>query len=214
MRNDKTLLLIAVGLLLGWGIGATDDPVKVGFVDVEQVLATAESGKAAREELERKSRDAQARLAPLVEGLEAMQKELQAKQFVMSEDAVRAKQLDLVELKNRYETKAKEEEGQFKVDQQRLIGPLLEKLESVIFQNLGAVHRTENSESDYLLGAQRAVIRYLTEVDSWMVRGACAIGDPATIWRETGPCPSRRRGLRSHELRCAFASSIPFERQK
>jgi len=132
MRIDKALLLIAVGLLLGWGIGATDDPVKVGFVDVEQVLATADSGKAAREELERKSRDAQARLAPMVEQLESMQKELQAKQFVMSEDAVRAKQLDLVELKNRYETKAKEEEGQFKVDQQRLIGPLLEKLESVI----------------------------------------------------------------------------------
>jgi Skp family chaperone for outer membrane proteins len=61
-----------------------------------------------------------------------MQKELQAKQFVMSEEAVREKQLDLVEIKNRYETKAKEEEGQFKIDQQRLIGPLIEKLESVI----------------------------------------------------------------------------------
>lgn len=132
MRIDKTLLLLAVGLLLGWGIGATDDPVKVGFVDVEQVLATVESGKAAREELERKSRDAQGRLAPMVEQLESMQKELQAKQFVMSEEAVRAKQLDLVEVKNRYETRAKEEEGQFKIDQQRLIGPLLEKLESVI----------------------------------------------------------------------------------
>ena len=132
MRIEKTLLLIAVGLLLGWGVGATDDPVKVGFVDVEQVLATVDRGKAAREELERKSREAQGRLAPLVEQLETMQKELQAKQFVMSEDAVRGKQLDLVELKNRYETKAKEEEGQFKVDQQRLISPLIEKLESVI----------------------------------------------------------------------------------
>ncbi len=132
MRIDRTLLLLAVGLLLGWGIGATDDPVKVGFVDVEQVLATVDSGKAARGDLERKSRDAQGRLAPLIEQLETMQKELQAKQFVMSEEAVREKQLDLVELKNRYETKAKEEEGQFKIDQQRLIGPLIEKLESVI----------------------------------------------------------------------------------
>jgi len=61
-----------------------------------------------------------------------MQKELQAKQFVMSEDAVRAKQLDLVELRNRYETKAKEEEGQLKIDQQRLVGPIIEKLESVL----------------------------------------------------------------------------------
>jgi len=132
MRIDRTLLLIALALALAWGTGATDDPAKLGFVDVEQVLATVDSGKAAREELERKSREAQGRLAPMVEQLEAMQKELQAKQFVMSEDAVRAKQLDLVELKNRYETKAKEEEGQFKIDQQRLIGPLIEKLETVI----------------------------------------------------------------------------------
>ncbi|MHA7839091.1 MAG: OmpH/Skp family outer membrane protein [bacterium] len=132
MRMDKAILVIAASLVLGWGIGATDDPVKMGFVDVEQVLASVEKGKAAREELERKQREAQGRLQPLIEQLEAMQKELQAKQFVMSEEAVRAKQLDMVELKNRYETKAKEEEGQFKVDQQRLIGPLLEKLDAVI----------------------------------------------------------------------------------
>jgi outer membrane protein len=132
MRFDRIILGSALVLALAWGVAATDDSVKLGFVDVEKVLASVESGKAAREELERKSREAQGRLAPLVEQIEAMQKELQSKQFVMSEEAVRAKQLDLVELRNRYETKAKEEEGQFKVDQQRLIGPLVEKLDSVI----------------------------------------------------------------------------------
>jgi outer membrane protein len=132
MRSQRTLGLVVAALALGWGVGATDDPVKIGFVDIEQVLASVESGKAARDELERKQREAQERLRPLVEQIEEMQKELQAKQFVMSEDAVRAKQLDMVELRNRYETKAKEEEGQFKVDQQRLIGPLIEKLDTVL----------------------------------------------------------------------------------
>ena len=132
MRTEKTILAIALALVLGWVVGATDDAAKIGFVDIEKVLASVESGKAAREELERKSRDAQERLRPLVEQLEEMQKELQAKQFVMSEDAVRAKQLDLVELRNKYETKAKEEEGQLKVDQQRLIEPLIEKLDKVL----------------------------------------------------------------------------------
>lgn len=133
MRVEKVLLLlIALALVIGWGTGATDDPVKVGFVDIDLVLATVDSGKAAREELERKSRSAQARLAPIAEQLDALQKELQAKQFVMSEEAVRTKQLDMVELKNRYETKVKEEEGQFKIDQQRLIGPLIEKLGAVM----------------------------------------------------------------------------------
>jgi outer membrane protein len=133
MRIEKTLLLlVALALAVGWGLGATDDPVKVGFIDIDQVLATVDSGKAAREELERKSRSAQGRLAPIVEQIEALQKELQSKQFVMSEEAVRTKQLDLVEFKNRYETRVKEEEGQFKVDQQRLIGPLVEKLSEVM----------------------------------------------------------------------------------
>ncbi len=79
MKMDKTILLVAVALVFGWGIGATDDPAKIGFVDIEQVLATTDSGKAAREELERKGRDAQQRLAPLIEQLDALQKEQQAK---------------------------------------------------------------------------------------------------------------------------------------
>lgn len=132
MRMGRLVLISTAMLLLVWGVAATNDPVKMGFVDVEKVLASVDKGKAAREELERKRSQAEERLRPIVEQLEAIQKELQAKQFVMSEEAVRAKQLDMAELKNRYETKAKEEEGQFKVDQQRLIGPLLEKLEAVI----------------------------------------------------------------------------------
>jgi outer membrane protein len=132
MKMEKAIVLAAITLMLGWIVGATDDPVKIGFVDVEQVLAVTESGKAAREELERKSREAQQRLAPIVEQLEALQKEHQAKKFVMSEEAARAMQLDMVELQTRYETKGKQEEGQFKIDQQRLLGPLIEKLEAVI----------------------------------------------------------------------------------
>lgn len=132
MRMGRSVLILTAMLLLVWGVAATNDPVKIGFVDVEKVLASVDKGKAAREELERKRSEAEERLRPIVEQLEAIQKELQAKQFVMSEDALRAKQLDMAELKNRYETKAKEEEGQFKVDQQRLIGPLLERLEAVI----------------------------------------------------------------------------------
>jgi outer membrane protein len=132
MKIDKIILLLGIGLVMGWGVAATNDPVKVGFVDVERVLATSDKGKAARDELERKGREAQQRLAPIAEQLEAMGKELESKQFVMSEDAVRAKQLDMVELRNRYENKAKEEEGQFKIEQQRLLGPLVERLASVI----------------------------------------------------------------------------------
>jgi len=132
MKMDKAILLAALALVMGWGLGAINDAAKIGFVDIEQVLAVTDGGKAARGELERKSREAQARLAPLVEQLEAKQKEYQAKQFVMSGEAKRALELDIVELQNQYKAKGEQEEGQFKIDQQRLFGPLVEKLESVI----------------------------------------------------------------------------------
>ena len=154
MKIERILLLLALGILLGWGIGATSDPVKIGFVDMEQVLATVDRGKAAREELERKGREAQQRLAPMVEQLQAMEKELQSKQFVMSEEAVKTKQLDMVELRNRYENKAKEEEGQFKIEQQRILGPLIEKLETVIKDvgrdnGFSAILRTDTPGLEY-----------------------------------------------------------------
>ena len=132
MKMNRAILLATLALVMGWGVGATKDAAKIGFVDVEQVLAVTDGGKAAREELERKSREAQARLTPVIEQLEKLQKEHQAKQFVMSDEAKRALELDIVELQNQYKTKGEQEEGQFKIDQQRLFGPLVEKLESVI----------------------------------------------------------------------------------
>lgn len=154
MKIERALLPLAMGIVLGWGVAATNDPVKLGFVDIEQVMATVEKGKAAREELERKSREAQQQIAPMVEQLQGMEKELQSKQFVMSEEAVKAKQLDMVELRNRVENKAKELEGQLKIEQQRILGPLIERLDAVIKDvgrenGFSAIFRTDTPGLEY-----------------------------------------------------------------
>lgn len=132
MKFERAAMVAALALALGWGLGATGEPTKLGFVDAQQVMATAVKGKAAQEELERKMREAQNRLAPLIEELEAKQKELEAKQFVMSKDALQQKQLDLVELRNRIESQSQEEQNKLKIDQQRLIGPLEELFVEVV----------------------------------------------------------------------------------
>lgn len=134
MRFEKIILLVGLGLALGWGLGATKDVAKIGFVDAQQVLVTVESGKSAQEDLERKAREAQARISPLIEQLQSMQEDLQKKQFAMSSEAVQAKQLDIVELRNRIESQGKEEENKLKIQQQRVIGPLQEKLLEVVRQ--------------------------------------------------------------------------------
>ena len=132
MKFEKAILLIIAALVFGWSGTASAKDGGIAFVDAQQVLATVDSGKKAQEELERKAREAQGRLQPMIEQLEALQNELKAKQFVMSKEALQAKQLDAAELRSRIESQGQEEKNKLEIDQQRLLGPLQEKFVQVI----------------------------------------------------------------------------------
>ena len=133
MRVHHLLVLIAAFGMLALGTGASDPgPVKIGVVDIDQAISSTESGKAAREEFARKQREAQARVQPLLDRYQGLEEEMKAKKFVLSDEALFQKQLDLVELRNEIQSKMKELEGQMKIDQKRLEGPLVAKLGSII----------------------------------------------------------------------------------
>jgi outer membrane protein len=116
--------------------GADDEPVRIAVVDVNQALNSTDEGKAAREELARKQREAEARVQPRIERFKELQEELKSKKFVLSEEALYQRQLDLIELKNEIESDMKELEGKFKVDEERIVGPLRKKMIEVV-QGIG-----------------------------------------------------------------------------
>jgi outer membrane protein len=130
LRTAATALALCVCLASGGATAAEDN--RIGIVDIEQAITATEEGKAARDELERKVRDAESQLQPMVDQLKAMFEEVEAKQFVLSEDAMRQKQLEVAELRNKIENRKREVEGQLQVDRERLIGPLREKLNTII----------------------------------------------------------------------------------
>jgi len=134
VRSNKMIVVVIGALVLGWGLGATEQSLRIGVVDLDQAIVATEQGKAAREEFERKKRDAEGELQPLVARFQEMMKEFEAKKFVLSEDAMRAKQLDAAELRNQIEIKQKEAQSQLEVDRERLVGPLRNKLMSVVEQ--------------------------------------------------------------------------------
>jgi outer membrane protein len=136
MTVRTTIFLLALGTVLAFGTAANDEPVKIAVVDLDQALNSTDEGKAAREELTRKQRDAEAKLQPQVEKFKQMQEELKSKKFVLSEEALYQKQLDLVELKNEIDSQYKELEGKFKVDYERLVGPLRKKMVEIV-QGIG-----------------------------------------------------------------------------
>ncbi len=136
MRVHKAVVLLALAALLLWGTAASDEGIKIGVVDIDQAISSTDEGKAAREEFARKQREAEARIQPLLDRYKALEEELKAKKFVLSDEALFQKQLDLVEMQNQIQGRMKELEGQMKVDQKRLEGPLVQKLSGII-EDLG-----------------------------------------------------------------------------
>jgi outer membrane protein len=133
MQVNRSMLLLAMGALLAFATAAKDDEAtKLGVVDVDQAISSTEEGKAAREELGRKQREAEAEIVPLYERFKGQRDDLESKKFVLSEDALYQKQLDLMETQNQIQNKEKELEGRLKVDRQRLLGPLTVKLREII----------------------------------------------------------------------------------
>ena len=133
MRVHKAIVLLALAAIVAWGTAATDDqPIKIGVVDIDQAISSTDEGKAAREEFARKQREAEAKIQPLVDRYKALEEEMKAKKFVLSDEALFQKQLDLVEMRNQIQSKMKEIEGQMQVDQKRLEGPLIAKLGGII----------------------------------------------------------------------------------
>jgi outer membrane protein len=132
MRGNKTILTIGLASVLLWGTAAQDEPIRVGIVDIEQAISSTKEGNAAREEFARKQRDAEAQVQPMYERYRALEEEIKAKRFVLSDEALFQKQLDLAEMRNQIQNKAKEIEGQLQVDQKRLEGPLTAKLVGII----------------------------------------------------------------------------------
>jgi outer membrane protein len=131
-RGSKILLVFALVALLAWAAGAQEEPIKIGVVDVDQALNSTEEGKAAREELSRKQREAEAEVQPLAGRFRDLQEELKGKRYVLSDEALFDKQVELAELQNRIDNKIKELQGQLKIDQGRLEAPLRAKLAEIV----------------------------------------------------------------------------------
>ncbi|MEM7408987.1 MAG: OmpH family outer membrane protein [Myxococcota bacterium] len=132
MQVPKAVVLLALAMILVWGTGAQDQAVRVGVVDIDQAISSTKEGKAAREEFARKQREAESKIQPLIERYQGLEEDLKQKKFVLSDEALFQKQLDLAEMRNEIQNRMKELEGQLQVDQKRLEGPLTKKLIEVI----------------------------------------------------------------------------------
>ena len=132
-RNVWRAAVIMV-LVLGWGMAAQAQDMKIGVVDLDQAIGATAEGKAAREELERKMRDAELDAQPMIERYRSLTEEYQKKSVVLSPEKLREMQLDITELENQIKLKESELQNRLQLDRQRLVEPLMQKLQATVDQ--------------------------------------------------------------------------------
>lgn len=139
-----------VGLaFVAWAATAqAQDAMKIGVVDLEQAINATDQGKKAAEEIKGKTKAAEAQIKPIIEKGKALAEQIQNQRFAISEDALRQKQLDLAEIQSDLRAKDAELSGQLKVDYERIVGPLRQKLLDIV-RDLG-------KEQGYTLILERA----------------------------------------------------------
>ncbi|MEN8159468.1 MAG: OmpH family outer membrane protein [Myxococcota bacterium] len=126
-------IAMALGLALAIASApALAEEVKIGIVDVEQALTSTEDGKAAFEEIKRKAREARAEVSPMMDQRKVLAEELQGKKYVLSDDALFQKQVQLAELENKIKSKLEELDGQLKIEQGKMLAPLETRMRTVI----------------------------------------------------------------------------------
>jgi outer membrane protein len=132
MKVHNAIVVLGALALLVVGTAAQDEPIKIGVVDSEQLFMSTDIGRTAKAEMDRKRSEASAKLAPLAEQLQAMDAEREAKQFVLSQEAMQKKQNEMDGVLNQLQNREKEAKGQLMIDLRQIQGELEKTFQEVI----------------------------------------------------------------------------------
>jgi len=133
VQINKAIVVILACVVLGVGLGADKkQAITIGVVDLDQAVLSTEEGKAARSELERRAREAETELKPMVEEVQAIMAEYQKQEAVRSDEWKHDKELEVQGLRSRIEFKQREVQSQLELHRERLVAPLRNKLAEVV----------------------------------------------------------------------------------
>jgi len=126
-----TLQISLVSLVLGFGLNA-QAAVKLGYVDVQEVIQSTGAGKKARKQLEKIYRQKKQELKEKEDALKQMSQDLQKKSLAMSEDVKAKKQAEFQMEMRKYQQIVGQSQMEMKKKEQELTEPIVEKVQKVI----------------------------------------------------------------------------------
>ena len=120
-------ILALVASLSLWIPGAALAEVKIGLVDQRRGLLSTEDGQEAQKSLEALAEVKQTEMEPRQKEYQRLQEDLNSQRFVLSQDALEEKALDLEKRKRELERDLAAARDDLTVQQRKMLRPVLEK---------------------------------------------------------------------------------------
>ena len=106
--------------------------MKIGVMNVQQVLTSSVAGKAAKEKFDAKMKELQDKFKLEEEELLAMQKDIEKKSSAWSEETKQEKVLEFQKRRRELQNKADDGRNELKILQDKELAPILKALEKVV----------------------------------------------------------------------------------
>lgn len=133
MALKRMLLCCVAAMMMSFLLTtAASAESKIGVMNVQKVLSNSDAGKKVKQTIEAKMKSLQTELKAEEAGLVALQKEIEKKSSVWSEEAKAEKVRDFQKMKR--ELKAKSDDANFEMRQlqNRELEPVLKKLDGIV----------------------------------------------------------------------------------
>ncbi len=126
----KTILIILIVSLLS--IAPSSESVRIGVIDTMELFRRSVEMRSLQRELEESLYQKRFELEPLQRKIENLQSEIESRRFVLSSEELSNKERELEVLFREYIEKRDEVAEYLSQREEELMGPLLEKLQSII----------------------------------------------------------------------------------
>jgi outer membrane protein len=125
---------LGLALLLALPGRAAAADAKIGFVDQRKAVFSSHEGKDAEKKFGEIVEARWEKLRPRRDDLQRLREEYEKQKYVLSEDALQERQIDIMKRQRELERDSKELEEDLQIEQVKLLQPIQKKLQDLVAQ--------------------------------------------------------------------------------
>lgn len=125
---------VASALMLSAPVAAQTGPLKLGYINSQQILSEAPGANAASQQFEQELSSMRASLQPLADEIDTLIQQYESQQLTMSEAARTQRQQTIVQKQTQLEERAQQLEVQAEQRRAALVQPVMDEINRVIEQ--------------------------------------------------------------------------------